>query len=60
MNEAQPVADGELFMASYLHMPGMLAGFVLMDRDLYNCPAEELLQARVLRTWLGGGCVYEA
>lgn len=41
-------------------IPGMLADFVLMDRDLYSCTAEELLQARVLRTWIGGECVYEA
>ena len=41
-------------------IPGMLADFVLMDRDLYSCTAEELLHARVLRTWIGGECVYEA
>lgn len=41
-------------------MPGMLADFVQMDRNLYTCPVEELLQARVLRTWIGGKCVYEA
>jgi len=41
-------------------IPGMLADFVLMDRELYSCTAEELLHARVLRTWIGGECVYEA
>lgn len=39
-------------------MEGMLADFVLLDRDLYSCPAAELLQTRVLRTWVGGECVY--
>ena len=39
-------------------MAGMLADFVLLDRDLYSCPAAEILQTRVLRTWVGGECVY--
>lgn len=39
---------------------GMLADFVLMDRDLFACDADELLHAQVLSTWLGGECVYRA
>lgn len=38
--------------------PGMLADFILVDRDLLSCPPEELLSARVLRTYVGGECVY--
>ena len=40
--------------------PGMLADFILMDRNLYTCPSEELYHAQVLRTWVGGECVYTA
>ena len=40
--------------------PGMLADFIQLDRDLLSCPAPELYHARVLRTWIGGECVYEA
>ena len=36
----------------------MLADFVLLNKDLYSCPAAEILHTRVLRTWGGGECVY--
>ena len=40
--------------------PGMLADFIQLDRDLLACPGSELYDARVLRTWVGGDCVYGA
>jgi predicted amidohydrolase YtcJ len=40
--------------------PGLLADFVVLDRDLSTMPPEELLEARVLRTVVGGRSVYEA
>jgi predicted amidohydrolase YtcJ len=38
--------------------PGMLADFVLLDRDLTAIPAEEIRDAKVLRTVVGGNTVY--
>lgn len=38
--------------------PGMLADFILLDRNLLTCAHEELLDAKVLRTYIGGSCVY--
>ncbi len=40
--------------------PGMLADFVVLDRDIMNIPADEILQAKVLRTVVGGRTVYQA
>ena len=40
--------------------PGMLADFVVLDRDLTEIPAEKILGTRVLRTVVGGKTVYEA
>jgi hypothetical protein len=40
--------------------PGMLADFVVLDRDLTSVPAEKLLGTKVLRTVVGGKTVYEA
>jgi hypothetical protein len=39
---------------------GMLADFVVLDRDVTAISAEKLLQTRVLRTVVGGKTVYEA
>ncbi len=39
--------------------PGKLADFVVFDRDILAVPPRELLQARVLRTVIGGETVYE-
>jgi predicted amidohydrolase YtcJ len=39
---------------------GMLADFVVLDRDLTAVPAEKILGTRVLRTVVGGKTVYEA
>jgi predicted amidohydrolase YtcJ len=35
-------------------VPGMLADLVVLDRDPVTCPPEELAEARVLATMLGG------
>jgi hypothetical protein len=40
--------------------PGMLADFVVLDRDLTATPADKLLGIKVLRTVVGGKTVYEA
>jgi len=40
--------------------PGMLADFVVLDRDLTAIPPPQILGTRVLRTVLGGKTVYEA
>jgi predicted amidohydrolase YtcJ len=39
--------------------PGMLADFVVLDRDITAVPPSALLQTRVLRTVVGGNTVYE-
>ena len=40
--------------------PGMLADFVLIDRDITAIPPAEILDARVLKTIVGGQVVYSA
>ncbi|MEO8577305.1 MAG: amidohydrolase, partial [Gemmatimonadales bacterium] len=39
--------------------PGKYADFVILDRDIMTIPANEILQTRVMSTWLGGKAVYE-
>lgn len=39
---------------------GMLADFVVLDRDLTQIPAMQILGTRVLRTVIGGKTVYES
>lgn len=41
-------------------VPGMLADFVVLDRDVTAVSAEKLLGTKVLRTVVGGKTVYEA
>jgi len=41
-------------------VPGYLADFVVLDRDITRVGAPEILQTKVLRTVLGGHTVYEA
>src|SRR5947209_5484474 len=43
-----------------LLVPGMLADFVVLDRDITKVPAPEILKTRVLRTVVGGKTVWEA
>jgi predicted amidohydrolase YtcJ len=40
--------------------PGMLADFVVLDRDITKVSPQEILKTRVLRTVVGGKTVYEA
>jgi predicted amidohydrolase YtcJ len=40
--------------------PGMLADFVVLDRDVTSVPPLKVLGTRVLRTVVGGKTVYEA
>jgi predicted amidohydrolase YtcJ len=40
--------------------PGMLADFVVLDRDITSVPAAKILETKVLRTVVGGKTVYEA
>lgn len=40
--------------------PGMLADFVVLDRDITKVPPAEILTTKVLRTIVGGKTVYEA
>ncbi len=39
--------------------PGMLADFVVLDRDVTAIPPQEILRTNVLRTVVGGKTVYE-
>ncbi len=38
--------------------PGMLADFIVLDRDISRAAPQELLKARVLETWLSGRQVF--
>lgn len=40
--------------------PGKLADLVVLDRDLLTCPIDELRDARVLATYVGGRQVHES
>jgi predicted amidohydrolase YtcJ len=40
--------------------PGKYADFVVLDRDIMRVPETEILNARVLSTWIGGKQVYVA
>ena len=40
--------------------PGMLADFVVLDRDITSVAPEKILGTKVLRTVVGGKTVYEA
>jgi predicted amidohydrolase YtcJ len=41
-------------------VPGYVADFIVLDRDLTRIPAPEILQTRVLRTVVDGRTVYQA
>ncbi|MGW5127129.1 amidohydrolase [Streptomyces sp. NPDC004069] len=40
--------------------PGHLADLVVLDRDIFTAPADEIHTARVLRTYVGGALVHSA
>ena len=40
--------------------PGLLADFVVLDRDITKVPAHDILGTKVLRTVVGGKTVYQA
>lgn len=40
--------------------PGMLADFVVLDRDITAIPSQKLLSTKVLRTVVGGKTVFQA
>ncbi|MFN2372562.1 MAG: amidohydrolase [Cyclonatronaceae bacterium] len=40
--------------------PGKWADFILIDRDYFEIPEEEIWRIRVLETWLAGERVYQA
>jgi predicted amidohydrolase YtcJ len=41
-------------------VPGAYADFVALDRDIFDCPAEEIPKTQVVQTVVGGETVYEA
>ncbi|MFF9914182.1 amidohydrolase [Streptomyces sp. NPDC013457] len=41
-------------------LPGMLADLVVLDRDIFTAPPEEIAEARVLSTYVGGTPVHTA
>ena len=40
--------------------PGKWADFVLVDRDIFSVPAQDLWSTKVLQTWVAGRQVYQA
>ncbi|MFI6727428.1 amidohydrolase [Streptomyces sp. R-74717] len=41
-------------------LPGHLADLVVLDRDIFTLPPEEIAEAQVLRTYVGGTLVHSA
>jgi predicted amidohydrolase YtcJ len=39
--------------------PGKLADFIVLDKDLLNCPVDDVKDIEVDQTYLGGKCVYQ-
>ena len=39
-------------------MPGKLADLIVLDRDIFECPAMEIADARVMATMIGGQLVH--
>ena len=39
--------------------PGKWADFIMIDRDLFKVPAEQIGKTQVLQTWMGGKRVYK-
>jgi predicted amidohydrolase YtcJ len=40
--------------------PGKWADFIVIDRDYFEIPVDEIDDIRVLQTWVGGKLVYDA
>lgn len=40
--------------------PGMLADVAVLDRDVLSCAPDDVQKTRVLATFTGGRCVFEA
>ena len=40
--------------------PGKWADFMVVDRDLMTCPEHEILEAKVLKTWVAGDLVWKS
>lgn len=38
--------------------PGRYADFVMIDRDYFQCPIDEIKEIQVLKTYIGGEKVY--
>jgi predicted amidohydrolase YtcJ len=38
--------------------PGKWADFILIDRDIYKMPAQDIWKTQVLETWLAGELAY--
>lgn len=38
--------------------PGYLADFVVLSQNIFNVPSEKILETHVLKTYIGGKCVY--
>jgi predicted amidohydrolase YtcJ len=55
---ASAFAEGEELEKGLLN-PGMLADFVVLDRDITKVAPEQILRTRVLRTVVGGKTVYQ-
>ncbi len=39
---------------------GKLADFILVDRDIFSMPAEQIKDLKVLETWIAGEKVYSS
>lgn len=52
---------GEPYMDALLAMiPLIQPEAIVVDRDIFSCALEDVAAAQVLRTVVGGGCVYDA
>jgi predicted amidohydrolase YtcJ len=40
--------------------PGKLADFIIIDRDLLECPADQIASTQVIETYVGGKLVYRS
>lgn len=40
--------------------PGLRADFLILDRDYFTCPEEEICEVRPVATYMDGRCVYHA